>query len=287
MMATRWRAFLDHPIVQLELRRIRRWRWRPGRRFFLAYSVLLGGALGCLLTWVLIDREKVRLAVALVSVPAHCVVGPLFGLLSVGLPWIAPVFTAPSIARERELGTLDLLRVTLLGERSIVLGKLAAALARLWPGVLALLLLLPFRIILSVGSVSPGSLFFAPDPLIKPEEEWLWWIGVAMLGVSDLLRPWGDLAFHATVGLFASSLFRSSTLAIAAAYGAIVVARAGIGLVGMLFPVLFLAVPIGMGDSPLVMALIAPSVASLVTALGEGIASVLLVWGTILRLERM
>ncbi len=36
---------LDHPILRLELRRIRRNRWWPGRRFFLFYPVLLGQTL--------------------------------------------------------------------------------------------------------------------------------------------------------------------------------------------------------------------------------------------------
>jgi len=40
-----WRAMLDHPILRLELRRIRRKRWWPGRRFFLFYPVLLGQTL--------------------------------------------------------------------------------------------------------------------------------------------------------------------------------------------------------------------------------------------------
>jgi hypothetical protein len=41
-----WSKACDNPILQLELRRIRRRRWRPGRRFFLFYPALLGIVLG-------------------------------------------------------------------------------------------------------------------------------------------------------------------------------------------------------------------------------------------------
>jgi ABC-type Na+ efflux pump permease subunit len=285
-LSERWRAALDHPILRLELRRIRRKRWWPGRRFFLIYPALLGGALGCLITWALTDSPGVELLIVISSVPAVCLLSTVAGLLSFGLPWIAPALTASTIARERELGTLDLLRTTLLSGRSIVLGKLAGCGARLWPGMLALALLSPFQIIMTFTG-TPLSLFALPTTGIPQEIGALQWGWLALLGVTGLLRPWGDLALYAAVGLFVSALSRSSTVAIAVSYGAIIVARAALGLGGTILAPLWLVLSASTAHLALVSMLVVPGLASLVTVLMKFAGAVLLVWAAIWRVERM
>jgi len=246
-----WRSFLRdcadcfnpcnprHPIVRLELQRIRRKRWWPGRRLFLFYPVLLGAALGCGLVaalgelagglpgdWDLLDPVGSQVAALVAGVPSVCLVNVLAWLLAFILPWMAPALTAPAIARERELGTLDLLRVTLLSERSIVLGKLGACLLRLWPGLLTLALLAPFQLVWVAGA----GLTTVSDPmaLLEAHElnlEWSWMGLLAASSLIGLVRPWGDLAFHAAIGLFASAVARSSGVAVAAAYAVAIAAR--------------------------------------------------------------
>ncbi|OQY18054.1 MAG: hypothetical protein B6I34_11305 [Anaerolineaceae bacterium 4572_32.1] len=184
-MRARWQSTLDHPMLRLELRRIRRVRWWPGRRFFLFYPVVLGATLGCGAIVALsaglsnlsvpvrfLEPGGIQMAALVTGVPVICLVGTATTLLSVALPWIAPALTSATIARERELGTLDLLLTTLLTERSIVLGKLGGCLARLWPGILALALLTPFQLVgtsllggysSTIGMVALGA-----------KQPWLW-----------------------------------------------------------------------------------------------------------------
>jgi hypothetical protein len=109
-----WRGACDNPILQLELRRIRRW-WLVGG--LLVYLALWGGAL---IHGIALTGQQVSF---------H--------------PALAPALAATMISGERERGTLDVLWATMLTERSIVLGKLGACLMRLWPGLLALLLVFP------------------------------------------------------------------------------------------------------------------------------------------------
>jgi len=302
-----WKGMLDHPILRLELRRIRRTRWWPGRRFFLFYPALLGGALGCgvvLVLSTLVERLSVPLSgtsmqlTALVTgAPAVCLLSVVTWLLSFALPWIAPVFTATTIARERELGTFDLLRVTLLSERSIVLGKLGGSLARLWPGVLTLLLLTPLQIVWVVGSSSLGPLssVMTGAMIVSELETSSFWMWLVLAGVVGWLRPWGALSLNAAVGLFISALARSSGMAIAAAYGVIIALRAVIYLVRSLLNMVLMAFPAAMlGASEPAMdggilssMLILPSLATLAVVLIEFAGTALLVWATMCWLRRM
>lgn len=280
----RWQSMLDHPILRLELRRIRRKRWWPGRRFFLFYLVLLGATLGSGIILALSDSSDVQLAARVTGVSAVCLLIVVTSLLGIALPWIAPVLTATTIARERELGTLDLLRVTLLTGRSIVLGKLGGCAARLWPGMLALALLAPFQVVSAVGS---GLLNLFPllgtDPMFNAGRSW---VGVVLLGVAEVLKPWGDLALHAAVGLFVSVLCRSSGTAIAVSYGAILVVRVVLwvgqtlfyGLGALWFVSVTPAVP---------QMVVVPGLASLAIVLVEVVGAVLSVGAAVWWLERM
>jgi len=278
-----WRAILDHPILRLELRRIRRKRWWPGRRFFLFYPALLGGALGYLIAWTLMGSSEVKLAIALTATPAACFIGVATWLLAFGLPWIAPALTASAIVREQELGTLDLLRTTLLTERSIVLGKLAGCAARLWPGMLALALLSPFQAALTAIGTPLNPLTTSSPEFTR--EMWWGWLGLSI--AAGLLQPWGNLALHAATGLLVSTLSRSSSVAIVASYGAIVVMRMALWLGRTIVVTMWWMLPATpMPPSPEAV-MIAPWLVSLAATLAKFAGAVLLVWAATWRLERM
>ncbi len=283
----RYRSFLTHPVVQLELRRGRRRRWWwSGRRFFIVGLVLLGVLLGYSVVLAVGDPLDSKLAAVVTGVPFFCLLGAVESLLAFALPWIAPVFTASTIARERELGTLDLLRVTLLSERSIVLGKLGACIVRLWPGIRILLLLSPLRIASVVGGrvVGATDLFsILTDLASGAQRQWVW---LFMAGVLEMLRPWSGLAFHAAVGMFVSALVRSSSMAIAVSYAAIITVR-GTLWVGQtvffgLLTVLFLERVSTASDATWMV----PGLLTGVIVLGEVAAAVLLLWAAVRRLKR-
>jgi ABC-type transport system involved in multi-copper enzyme maturation permease subunit len=300
-----WQAVIDHPILQLELRRTRRKRWWPGRRFFLFYPVLLGGAVGCgviVTLSTLLERLSLpisgfstQLAALVTGLSTVCLVGTISSLLTFALSWIAPALTAATIAHERELGTLDLLRATLLTERSIVWGKLGGCLVRLWPGILTLALLMPFQLVIVMGGGllgSPITLTMVMGSVSSPEGLLAWWL---LTGLVALLKPWCDLALYATVGLFVSTLARSSGMAVAVSYGAIIAMRVALCLGTTLVNAALMVIPgvtlgaSGTAMSEIVMAgmWVIPALTSLAVVLVELVVAALLVWGAIGRLKRM
>ena len=228
--------------------------------------------------------SDVQLAARVTGVPAVCLLSVSTSVLGIALPWIAPVLTGATIARERELGTLDLLRATLLTERSIVLGKLGGCAARLWPGMLALALLAPFQAVSAVGS-GLLNLFplFGTDPMFNAGRSW---VGVVLLGVAGLLKPWGDLALHAAVGMFVSVLCRSSGTAIAVSYGAILVVRVALWVGQTLFYSLGALWFVSFTPAAPEMAVV-PGLASLAIVLVEVVGAVLSVGAAVWWLERM
>lgn len=226
----RWQAIRQNPVIQLELRRIGRRSWWPGRRFFLFYPVLLGAAIGY---GVMLAATRASLGVSLLTLvtgaPMACLASIVSALLSFALPWIVPALTAATIARERELGTLDLLRTTLLSERSIVLGKLASILLQLWPGILLLILLAPFQVIRVVGGaffgLSGGAILL---PLIGSTGLSMGMdllLLVLLYAVSGVSRTLSDMVLHAALGLFVSARARTASAAIAISYGLVIALR--------------------------------------------------------------
>ncbi len=302
---TRWQAILDHPILQLELRRIRRRRWWPGRRFFLFYPVLMGAVLGCgtaLVLTALLDKlsapvsaSGTQLAALITGLPVICPAIAASSILAFVLPWIAPAFTATTIARERELGTLNLLRATLLTERSIVLGKLGGCLAQLWPGILALALLMPFQLLIVMGGGLMGSPYMLGSLAMTAESgaEWAWG-SLLLTAVVELFRPWSDLALHATIGIFISTLVRSPGLAVAATYGTIIGVRMILYLAASLLGIVLMTIPSvileasGAVTSEFVMnvASMMSSLTALAVVLIEFVGAALLVWAAVWWLKR-
>ena len=308
----RWQAILDHPILQLELRRVRRRRWWPGRRFFLFYPVLMGAVLGCgvaLALTALLDRLsvqaptwEVQLAALVTGLPSVCLMSTVSSMLAFGMSWIAPALTAGTIARERELATFDLLRATLLTERSIVLGKLGGCIAQLWPGLLALALLTPFQLFIVTGSgfvQLPYFFGFGLDSFGATSTsgaEWAWgWGWLLLAGVVGLCRPWGHLALHTTIGLFISTLLRSSGLAVAASYSTIIVVRMALYLLAAILNGILMVAPSIMLDASgsvvsetlLNGMIMIPTLTALGVVVIEFVGAALLVWGSIWWLKRM
>jgi len=248
------------------------------------YPALLGAALGYSVVLALSDSPGIQLAALVTGAPAACLLTVCAGLLAFTLPWIAPALTAVSIVHERELGTLDLLRATLLTERSIVLGKLGGSLARMWPGILTLALLAPFQLVWIGGT--GWSLYLpalAAEPISTTQILWLF-----LAGLAGLLKPFVDLVLHAAVGLFFSVLARSSGVAVAVSYGAVIVVRVSLWLVRYLLNVVLMmrGAIIGASESALGDVGMISALTSLGVVLVELVGAAALVWGGIWWLKR-
>lgn len=124
----------------------------------------------------------------------------VFQTIMVGL--LTPAFTAGSITSEREQKTYDMLMTTLLPARSIIFGKLGAALA--WVALL----------ILAVAPLESLAFLFGG---VSPEEVIL--SQVVML-VAALL--------FASIGIFWSSVARSSVASNVLTYGTILLQMVGL-----------------------------------------------------------
>jgi hypothetical protein len=290
-----WQGMIEHPILQLELRRIRRTRWWPGRRFFLLYPALLGCVAGYGVILLLTDSLAKQLSISITALPMVCLFSAASSLLSSLLPWIVPTLTGSTIVRERELGTLDLLRTTLLTERSIVLGKLGGCLVRLWPAILTLILLSPFQLIVVAGGglvSSPVLAGILSMDALTMDVDWPWgWL--LLTGLVGLLSPWAHLALHGAVGVFVSALTRSVGAAIAISYGAILVVRAGLWLfVSVLgsLPLLLAGLmigPTGSAETEMTAMMLASTLPALASVCIEFAGAALLVWAAIWWLKRL
>jgi hypothetical protein len=295
-----WSRARDNPILQLELRRIRRRRWWPGRRFFLFYPVLLGIALGYGVMLVLTDSVGVQIAAIVTGVSLSAVLGMVVWFLGMALPWIVPALAAATIARERELGRFDVLRTTLLSEPAIVFGKLGTCLAQLWPGILLLVLLAPFQ---ALGVIGGSVLCLCPSysdlsALALAAELGVEYVIVSLVlgAFVGTLRPLADVMLHAGLGVFVSSLLRSSGTAIAVSYGAVLVVRVAAWLAmsvisavlvyGSVDPAIFDVSVVNPGVRMSMLSWLAPSLASVVLIIGEIFAALLLVGGAVWQLRR-
>lgn len=295
-----WPKAINNPILQLELRRIRRRRWWPGRRFFLFYPVLLGIALGFGVMLLLTDWVGVRVAAVATGVFLGAVLGLVVWLLNMTLLWIAPALAAATISRERELGRFDVLRTTLLSDWAIVLGKLGACLAQLWPGILLLLLLAPFQVVRMLGGnvMCLGASSFNLAGLAFASELGVEYVIVSLVlsALVGTLRPLADSALHIGLGMFISTLLRSSGAAIAATYGAVLVVRAAAWLVtsivgsvliyGLADLAIFDDFFVSLGAGVSILSWLALSLVSLILIVGEVLTAFLLVWGAVWRLQR-
>ena len=248
---------------------------------------------------VLTDWVGVQVAAVATGVFLGVVLGIVVWLLSTALLWISPALAAAAIARERELGRFDVLRTTLLSESAIVLGKLGVCLAQLWPGILLLVLLAPFQVVRMLGGnvMCLGPSYLNLAALMLASELGVEYVIVSLVlsAFVGALRPLADLALHIGLGMFISSLLRSSGTAIAATYGAILVVRVAAWLVTsiggsvLIYGLTDLAILddafAGLGAGVSMLSWLALSLVSLVLIGGEVFAALLLVGGAVWRLQ--
>ncbi len=171
-----------------------------GGRAYVIISIYLAllGLLGGLVYLVLYITAQQAAVTTMAQTAGKTVFGVVVGLEMMMVCFLAPALTAGSIATERERQTYDLLRVTLLPSRAIVIGKLFSAMS-----FLILLLLVGFPV---------QSLAFL-----------LGGISIEEVLIAFLMLVITALTFCA-VGLLISSLLRSTLVSTVVSYvGAILV----------------------------------------------------------------
>jgi ABC-2 type transport system permease protein len=194
---------LRNPVIVKELRSRMR-----GRRAFMvltAYLVLMSGIL-----------TLVYFGVASASAggpfgpgtrqAGKAVFGAVLAVQVVLVLFIGPAFTSSAITSEKEKQTYDLLRTTLLSARALVAGKLVSALS--------------YVILLIVASVPLQSIAFL-----------LGGISLFELVVSQLLILTTAVAY-ALIGLFLSSVMRSTLAATVGTFGVALLLTAGTPILG-------------------------------------------------------
>ncbi|MCA9933132.1 MAG: hypothetical protein H6662_10625 [Ardenticatenaceae bacterium] len=129
----------------------------------------------------------------------------LFGMLMV------PALIAPSISLERTQGTWDILRMTPLSQRQLVLAKMLGALARL-----RLLWWMLFVVSLFQGMIMACSMTLASPAYAL----WGW-----LLGLGTVVRPWLEIIFAALVGMWSSLGLRSAMMALVISYTAVLLLK--------------------------------------------------------------
>ncbi len=207
------RRAIDNPVILKELRGLMR-----GQRAFLlltghiaVISIFIGIVYILLQTQASFSQTDPQFRQGVGKTIFGAVV--LLELLLVS--FIAPALTSGAITAERERQTFDLLRTTLISARSLIFGKLGAALAYL------LLLIFAALPIQSLAFLLGG-------------------VGLAELLISGLLLVITAL-FFAALGLFFSSFLRRTLASTVSSYGAIVVSYLVLGLA--FFMLVFLSLP--------------------------------------------
>jgi len=150
-----------NPIVVREFRA----RWRHWHAFAIVfgYAVLLAVAVGLLYANNLRDNDVQDLSARRMAEIGHTLFLSLTATQVFAWMLLAPTLTSAAIAGEREEGMLDLLHMSPLRPRQIVLGKLSAALS-----FILLMMLAPLPITslcFLMGGVSPGE--FAVAALLQ------------------------------------------------------------------------------------------------------------------------
>lgn len=140
-----------------------------------------------------------------------CLPGILLSALTLFGSLMLPALTAPSISHEMALGTWELLRVTPLQTRNIIMAKLFGSLARLRL----------FWWLLFIMSMFQGLMMACTTSLIAGDYAiWGW-----LIGLTTVVRPWLELMFVALVGMVFSTMTRSATLALTGSYTAVILVK--------------------------------------------------------------
>lgn len=189
----------NNPIVLKELRgRMRGWR---ATVVMIVHMVMLG-CFASFIYFVVAESASASGNASIGQTMGQTLFYSTYLLLLVMVIFLSPAFTAGAISGERERQTLDLLITTLLPAHSLVLGKLISALAYI---VLLILIALPIQ-----------SLAFMFGGVTLPEMI----IGTLILLASALIAG--------SVGIFVSSLMKSSIASTVLTYAAILMASIGL-----------------------------------------------------------
>lgn len=204
------RRIVENPVILKELRGL----MRRQRAFWLltGYIAIIGFFISMIYSIIQIDAEFSPTDLQFRREVGKAIFGAVVLIELFLISFIAPALTAGAITAERERQTFDLLRTTLISARSLVLGKLGAALVYL------LLLIFAALPIQSLAFLLGG-------------------VGLAELLISGLLLIVTALFFSA-IGLFFSSFLRHTLVSTVASYGAIVLSYL---LLGMFFFLLALS----------------------------------------------
>jgi ABC-2 type transport system permease protein len=187
-----------NPVILKELRgRMRGWR-----ALVVLVIYLLVLSLITWLTYLAISGINSALGGAASSQVGKGIFGVLVIFQTIMVSLLTPAFTAGSITSEREQKTFDLLMTTLLPARSVIFGKLGSALA-----FVALL-------IISIAPLESLAFMFGG---VAPEEIILSQVVMLMAAV-----------LFASIGIFWSSMLRSSVASNVLTYGTILFQMIGI-----------------------------------------------------------
>lgn len=197
--ALSWRRLRRNPVVLKELRG----RMRGSRAFIVltAYLALLSAAISLVFLAYSVSQSAANNPGALQGM-GKAVFGLVVGMELLTMCFVAPALTAGAISSERERQTYDLLRTTLLSARSLVAGKLFAAMSFL------LLLLFAAFPLQSLAFLFGG-------------------VALAEVLIAALVLLVTALAFCA-LGLFFSSLTRRTLVSTVLAYAAAILVVFGL-----------------------------------------------------------
>jgi ABC-type transport system involved in multi-copper enzyme maturation permease subunit len=135
--------------------------------------------------------------------------GVLVGFQTVMVALLTPAFTAGSITSEREQKTYDLLMTTLLPARSVIFGKLGAALA--WVALLILAVAPLQSLAFMFGGVSPEEVILSQVVLLMAAVLFasigIFWSTVVKSSVASNVLTYGTILFQLLVMPFLYYLF--------------------------------------------------------------------------------
>ncbi|HUS14201.1 MAG TPA: ABC transporter permease subunit [Chloroflexia bacterium] len=193
------RLIVANPMIHKELRG----RMRGGRSFVILTVYLGLMALFSVLFYAVLNPDRNQYNYGSGNQDAgRNLLSAMVVFETIMVVFLAPAFTAGVISGERERQTFDLLMTTMLKPRSIVLGKMGAALAYL---LLLILAVLPLEsLAFMIGGVAPEEI----------------WVPLVVLFCAALL--------YGSVGIFWSSLMRSTVAATVLTYGTVILVSAGL-----------------------------------------------------------
>jgi ABC-2 type transport system permease protein len=186
---------LDNPIIARELKG--RMRGKQGFILLTAYLALISLVIAGVYLYSVNDGNVLRSDSYALQEIGKLIFNTVVMLEFLLVALIGPALTSGAISSERERGTFDLLRTTLLSSRALVFGKLGAAIAYL---LLLIFAALPLQsLAFFLGGVGMGEMI----------------ISLAMLTTSTLL--------FCTVGIYFSGIARKTSISNAFAYGSMLI----------------------------------------------------------------